>query len=151
MKGGWNLKRRFRRRVSVLVCSCQGGIKLVESAFESFIQEVRGQWRLLWRERIDDHVRAEGVANQDYDKLFVERGTVVLATRNFKLLTLKEILEQHKVVNAERFVQPSPRVGGWIKFGRAYAYRRANELPKLVAEDKKSQQLKKGGRGWLHI
>ena len=122
----------------------------MKNAIESFIQDVRDQWRLLWRERIDDHVRAEGVANQDYDKLFVERGTVVLATRNFKLLTLREILEQHKVVNAERFVPASPQSGNWIKFGRANAYKRSKEPPKLTTQKKKPQQLKKGGRGWLH-
>ena len=122
----------------------------MKSAVESFIEEVRGQWRLLWRERIDDHVRAEGVANQDYDKLFVERGTVVLATRNFKFLTLREILDQHKILNSERFVPLNPQLGNWVKFGRAHAYRRSNGLPEHVSREKKSQQLKKGGRGWLH-
>jgi hypothetical protein len=136
--------------MGIRIRSCQGGIKLVKGAVESFIQEVRGQWRLLWRDRIDDHVRAEGVANQDYDKLFVERGTIVLATRNFKFLTLREILEQHKIVHAEYFVPANPQLGGWAKFGRAYAYKRANKGPTLVAEAKRPQQLKKGGRGWLH-
>jgi hypothetical protein len=36
----------------------------------------------LWKERFDDKVRAEGVANRDYSSLFVEKGTVIFATRN---------------------------------------------------------------------
>lgn len=118
---------------------------------ESFVAEVRGEWRCMWRERIDDPVRAEGIAGRDYEKLFVERGTVVLATRNFKFLTLKGILEQHKIVNAERFVPASPYTGGWRRFGRANAYRRLNAGAPEKAVVDKQRQLKKGGRGWLHI
>ena len=94
---------------------------LVESLVdEGVVAEIKSQWKRMWQERIDDHVRAEGVAFQDYDHLFVERGTVVLATRDFKLLSLKDILELHKVANAERFVPPNPNVGGWGKFVRTH-------------------------------
>ena len=80
-----------------------GGDCLVSSMVEdALVSEVKSQWKRLWKERIDDPVRAEGVASMDFDKLFVEQGTVVLATRNFKPVTLREILEQHKVDNAER-------------------------------------------------
>ena len=124
-------------------------------AEEGVVEEVKGQWKRMWQDRVDDHVRAEGVASEDYDKLFVERGTVVLATRDFKLLALKDILEQHKVLDAERFVPPSPSVGGWGKFVRTYvrsgraAY--IMRVRELVLEEKRPQQLKKGGRGWLHF
>jgi hypothetical protein len=120
------------------------------AGIDSFTDEVRGEWRRMWKERIDDRVRAEGIARQDYEKLFVERGTVVLATRNFKFLTLNGILEQHKIVNADRFVPVSPYTGGWRRFGRAYAYKRLNDAPKKAAVDKQ-RQLKKGGRGWLRL
>jgi hypothetical protein len=116
---------------------------------ENFIAEVRGEWRNMWKERIDDPVRAEGIAGHDYDKLFVERGTVVLATRNFKFLTLRAILEQHKIENAERFAPTTPHTTGWRKFGRAQAYKRLNSEPEKTAPDPQ-RQLKKGGRGWLH-
>jgi hypothetical protein len=122
-----------------------------ESNFDSFVEEVRGQWRLMWKDRVDDRVRAEGVACQDYDKLFVERGTVVLATRNFKLLTLRGILEQHRVVNADRFLPGDPHAGGWRKFGRAHAYKRLQDGSEFKAEGEKPRQMKKGGRGWLHV
>jgi hypothetical protein len=127
------------------------GEESTAGSVEGFVAEVRGEWRCMWKERIDDPVRAEGIAGRDYDKLFVERGTVVLATRNFKLLTLKGILEQHKIENAERFAPTSPYGTGMRRFGRAYAYKRLNASePKKAAVDKQ-RQLKKGGRGWLHI
>jgi len=80
---------------------------------EPLITEVKSQWKRMWRERIDDRERAESVAGTDFDKLFVERGTVVLATRSFKLVTLREILERHEVADAERHVPPCKQVGGW--------------------------------------
>lgn len=122
---------------------------------EDVVSEVKSQWKRMWRERIDDHVRAEGVAPTDYDKLFVERGTVVLATRSFKLLTLREIFEMHKVENVDRIVQPSPEVGGWGKFVRTHITKakpaRRKRAQSFDLGEKKPQQLKKGGRGWLHI
>jgi len=132
-----------------------GGDCLVSSMVEdALVSEVKSQWKRLWKERIDDPVRAEGVASMDFDKLFVERGTVVLATRNFKPVTLREILEQHKVDNAERHVPPSQHVGGWRKFARTSLprYESARQRRSFeFAEVKKPQQLRKGGRGWLHI
>ena len=122
---------------------------------EGVIAEIKSQWKRMWQERFDDHVRAEGVAFQDYDHLFVERGTVVLATRDFKLLSLKDIFDLHRVANAERLVAPSPHVGGWGKFVRTHisngkrAYGR--RVREFVVDEKKPQQLKKGGRGWLHV
>jgi len=121
---------------------------------ESAVEEIKSQWKRMWKQRIDDHVRAEGVARESYDKLFVERGTVVVATRDFKVLTLKEILELHKVANAERLVPAHPNVGGWGKFVRTNI---AGKKPVSVrvrefeSDEKKPQQLRKGGRGWLHV
>ena len=121
---------------------------------KEIVEEIRGQWRQLWHHKMDDKERAEGIASEDYGKLFVEKGMIVHATRNFKALNFKEILEQNKVENAERFIQPSPQVGGWTKFikmnlcvSRPQQHRRA--LLYLKPE-KKRQQPKNGGRGWLH-
>ena len=56
--------------------------------------------------------------------------------------------------NAERFVPPSPGVGGWAKFiktsisvNKPDRHRRALLYVEPVRE---KQQPKKGGRGWLH-
>ncbi len=118
------------------------------------LEEVREEWRLLWRDRIDDKTRAEGVANHNYSLLFVEGGTVIVATRDFKPLDLKEILTLHKMENVERLVSPHPSVGGWGKFSRTVLNRQSrvrkwNE-PSQRRERKGSLQLKKCGRGWLH-
>lgn len=121
-----------------------------------FRRRLREEWKRLWRERIDDKVRAEGIANRDYDVLFLDRGTVIFASRDAKIPGFREILELWAPPEMRYAVPPDPRVGGWRKFIRT-------ELRKAVESRKrrfdyrersgksKSQQLKKGGRGWLHI
>ena len=121
---------------------------------KEMVEEIKIQWKSLWQERVDDKVRAEGIATNDYAKLFVEKGTIIHATRSFKALSFKEILEQNKVENSERFIPPSPQVGGWAKFiktsitsSKPERHRRALLYVEPVKE---KQQPKKGGRGWLH-
>ena len=122
---------------------------------KELVEELRVQWKRLWQERVDDKVRAEGVAAADYCELFVEQGTIIHATRNFKALDFKEILDQHQVENAERYIPPDPQVGGWTKFiktnitnQRLRRNRRANFY--YDKRNREKQQPKKGGRGWLH-
>ena len=62
-------------------------------------EQLKVQWRRLWEERVDDKLRAEGIATVDYCDLFVEKGTMIYATRNFKALSFIEILKQHEIVN----------------------------------------------------
>lgn len=121
---------------------------------KELVEELRKEWQSLWRERIDDRVRAEGVASADYPRLFVERGTVIFATRKFRLLSFREILQLHGIADVDRFIPPSPSVGGWGKFIRTVIA--SQKPPKKGAQqpfegEKKKQQLKKGGRGWLHM
>ena len=123
---------------------------------EEKVKELKAEWKKLWRERIDDKVRAEGVANNDFSMLFVDKGTVIFATRNFKMLSFREILELQGVINVERFVPPDPSVGGWGKFIRTTITsqkrsERARQVRQFLESEKQRQQLKKGGRGWLHI
>ncbi len=122
---------------------------------KEMVEEIKGQWRRLWQDRVDDKVRAEGVASGDYSRLFVEKGTVIHATRRFKALSFKEILDQNQVENSERFVPPSPLVGGWSKFIKTsicvnvpQRHRRALEYAEA---ERQRGQPKKGGRGWLHV
>ena len=122
---------------------------------KELVEELKVQWKKLWHERVDDKVRAEGIAIEDYVKLFVEKGTIIHATRAFKALNFKEILEQNQIANAEQFVPPSPLVGGWTKFIRTSITgqrSQRNRRAQLYVELKKEkQQPKKGGRGWLHV
>lgn len=121
---------------------------------KEMVEEIKTQWKKLWQERIDDKVRAEGVATNDYSKLFVDKGTIIHATRNFKPLSLKEILEQNEIQNTDRIIPPNPQVGGWTKFIKINITSKAPQRKRRAdayEEPKKiKQQPKKGGRGWLH-
>ena len=122
---------------------------------KEMVEELKIQWKKMWQERLDDKVRAEGVATAEYCHLFVEQGTIIHATRDFKALNFKEILEQHEVENAERYISPDPHVGGWTKFIKTnitnYPPRRQRRADFYRDEYKREkQQPKKGGRGWLH-
>lgn len=81
-------------------------------AYKEIVEELKDQWKRLWWERIDDKVRAEGIANKDFSMLFIDKGTVIFATRDFKQLSFREILQLHKLVDLDRIVPPSPTVGG---------------------------------------
>jgi hypothetical protein len=135
-----------------VVCMEESGKGLVEQ-----VEELKIEWKRLWKERLDDKVRAEGIAKEDYSSLFVEKGTVIFATRSFKPLTFKGILEEHGIGETHRFVSPNPRVGGWGKFiknqalsGRSHSGGHRNRRC-FVEKEKKPQQLRKDGRGWLRI
>ena len=122
---------------------------------KEFVDELRVEWKRLWNERLNDKVRAEGIAVNDYSSLFIDKGTIIHATRDFKVLNFKDILKEHEVTNAERYVSPDPSVGGWNKFvkdniTKQPPKRRASE-ELLNKEQKEKSQLKKSGRGWLHI
>jgi hypothetical protein len=127
-------------------------------AQKQLILELKAQWKLLWSERFDDRVRAEGVSVNDYAILDVEKGTIIHATKDFKILNLKQILEKYMVENPERYIAPDVHVGGWNKFikteitGKAKKGSRADAYvaEKGPAKKSPSQQPKKGGRGWLH-
>jgi hypothetical protein len=117
---------------------------------------LKADWKRLWTERLDDKVRAEGIASSDFSGLFVERGTVIFATRNFRLLSFRDVLERHGIIDADRHVSPDHLVGGWGKFirstiaGRTLPVR-VKRAASYVAEKSEKQQLKKGGRGWVHL
>ena len=118
------------------------------------VEELKVEWKRLWLERVDDKVRAEGIAIQDYSSLFVDKGTVIHATRDYKALNFKEILEQHQIENPDRYIPPPKEVGGWNKFIKQQVTSQ-NHPKKKCAEQyevqkKEKQQPKKGGRGWLH-
>lgn len=120
------------------------------------VEELKAEWKRLWTERIDDKVRAEGIASSDFSGLFVERGTVIFATRNFRLLSFRDVLELHGIVDAGRLVPPDHRVGGWGKFVRSTVAGRTlsgrvRRAASYMAEKSEKQQLKKGGRGWVHL
>jgi hypothetical protein len=120
------------------------------------IEQLKCEWKRLWKDRFDDKVLAEGVASQDYSSLSVERGTVIFASRNFKPITLKGILEQQGVTDVSTIIQPNPQEGGWRKFIKNNAaFKSTHRRTRRAAEyshdnENKQLQQRKGGRGWLH-
>jgi len=83
---------------------------------KEFVDELRTEWKNLWQTRVDDKIRAEGIAKQDYSNLFVEQGTVIMATRDFKPLEFYDIVETHLGCESSKAGAPNPTVGGWGKF-----------------------------------
>lgn len=124
---------------------------------KELVENIKGQWKKLWSERVDDHFLAEGIANNDYSLLTIEKGTIIHATRDFKALSLKEALEQNKVENSSKHIPPENQVGGWSKFIKtSYGNSRAARSSAtadfgLRHTELQPQRLKKSGRGWLHI
>ena len=134
-----------------------GGTVLVGSGDrarrDEFLRRLKEEWRLMWRERFDDRVRAEGVAVRDYPLVLMDRGCVIFASRDAKAPSFSEVVDfwaSQGLVYA-----PDPAVGGWGKFIRNFIIRRS-ERRRIMESTKpsngscKKQQLKKGGRGWLH-
>jgi hypothetical protein len=120
---------------------------------KEFVGELRTEWKSLWQNRIDDKVRAEGIAKQDYSKLFVERGTVIMATRDYKPLEFFDIVQDYLSFDAEKALPPNATVGGWGKFVRNNINKKKTTTRRVAPPKptpKKGQQQKKGGRGWLH-
>jgi len=125
-----------------------------DAADREQIEAIKQEWKQLWRSRIDDKVVAEGIANECFSLLSVDRGTVIVATRDFKQLDLREILRSHGVQEVERVLGPSASVGGWAKFARTVLNKQSRARKWVESEQAKNRvensQLKKGGRGWLH-
>ncbi len=120
---------------------------------DEFRAKLKQEWALLWGERFDDKVKAEGVSVRDYPLLFVDKGLVIFASRNAKVPSFSEIAEYWS--DQGRVYSPDHDVGGWGKFIRStvksQAHSRASRyLCEKPLSKSAKQQSKKGGRGWLH-
>jgi hypothetical protein len=119
---------------------------------DEFRRRLKEEWRLLWSERFDDRVRAEGVAPRDYPLVFTDRGHVIFATREAKAPSLSDIINYWRTQG--RVYWPEPNVGGWGRFIRTElkkaAYHRTREVGENETNSSGKQQSKKGGKGWLH-
>ena len=118
------------------------------------VKDIKKEWKQLWLDCINDKVRAEGVANQTFPLCFVERGTVIAASKDFKPLCLKEILNKNRIKNVERILGPPPTMGGWHKFARTFLNKQTRNRRFILKEKRRNRvaslQHKKGGRGWIH-
>ena len=120
---------------------------------KEFVDDLRTEWKCLWQEKIDDKVRAEGIAKHDYSKLVVEQGTVIRATRDYKPIEFYDIVEDYLGLDAGKAAVPNKTVGGWGKFIKTNIQKpnsRAKAYTPPPKKTPKGQQQKKGGRGWKH-
>ena len=120
---------------------------------DEFRRKLKEDWKLLWKERFDDKVRAEGVAVRDYPLLLLDSGFVVFAIKDAKIPRFSEIVEYWS--SQGQVYDPDPSVGGWGKFIRTtIAHKKASSRVKQARQyldsAKLNRQLKKNGRGWLH-
>ena len=115
-------------------------------------QELKTEWAELWRSKYEDEVRAEGVSSSEFERLFVNLGEIIYATRDFKPLSFREILEKHLGSDLAAKVYPDPAVGGWRKFVkermRTHKPMEKRERPKVKVD--LSQHQRKSGAGWLN-
>jgi len=117
-------------------------------------RKLKAAWANLWAEKHDDKRKAEGLSTDDYKQLFVERGQVLYATRDYKHLSFREIYEKHVGEEVAERANPHPSRGGWGKFAREELpkKRRHNkprhERPKIPFDP--TQQQRKNGEGWLN-
>ncbi|MGD6852624.1 MAG: hypothetical protein ACQCN6_11245 [Candidatus Bathyarchaeia archaeon] len=121
---------------------------------KELVEELKIEWKRLWQERVDDKVRAEGIAVDDYSSLFIDKGTIIHATRDFKALNFKDILQQHEVINPDRYIPPNPQVGGWNKFVKDNITNKAKAekfIEYYSAPKNKQKPQKKSRQGWLHL
>ena len=131
---------------------------MIDKNLRAFINELRQEWILMWRSRWDDKVRAEGIAIKDFERLFVDQGLVIFATRTFKAPKFHEILEKHLSPEEAERLDPSPVRGGIRKFIKEYITSQKDSR-KMIREEtrqelerlKKAQQTRHGGAGWLHL
>jgi len=115
------------------------------------VEELKGLWKYLWRSRIDDKVRAEGIASEEFPRLFIEKGTIIVATRDYKPLSFHEILEKHMIPAVADQANPSPATGGISRFIKNVMGRKTTRRePPPKPKPSKQQQRKNGGKGWLH-
>lgn len=122
--------------------------------WRNFVSDLKVEWRSLWRTRIDDRVRAEGIASKDFLKLFIDKGTVILATKDCRPPNFHEILRYYMPEAFAECFNVTPCIGGWRKFIREFmrGHIKEEQIKNSPKKPKKTVNLqkRKGGRGWLH-
>lgn len=123
-----------------------------DAMWRDIVRELRAEWKNLWHDRIEDKMKAEGLASNNFPKLFVEKGMVITATRDYKPPDFHEILEKNVPKYIASSFNVAPTIGGVRKFIKEEI--RGRKVPpvkeKVGEAEEKGGQRKHGGRGWLH-
>jgi hypothetical protein len=107
------------------------------------------EWADLWINKHEDEIRAEGVSAKEYSCLYVDEGEIIHATRDFKPLSFREILEKHVGKNSAERVDIDPKVGGWKKFARQnFPANKKVKREKHRIKNDLNQPQRKNGAGW---
>ena len=115
-------------------------------------QMLKADWANLWKTKHEDEIKAEGISVEDFEMLFVDRGEIIHATRDFRPLSFREILEKHVGSEDASRVDIDPNVGGWRKFAKQNfpARRRQSKRERPKVKVDLSQHQRKAGKGWLN-
>jgi hypothetical protein len=113
---------------------------------------LKADWANLWKTKHEDEIKAEGISVEDFEMLFVDRGEIIHATRDYKPLSFREILEKHVGSEDASRVDIDPNVGGWRKFAKQNfpARRRQSKRERPKVKVDLSQHQRKAGKGWLN-
>ncbi|MCW3979368.1 MAG: hypothetical protein NWF12_06420 [Candidatus Bathyarchaeota archaeon] len=113
---------------------------------------LKEDWANLWKTKHDDEVKAEGISVDDFDMLFVDQGEIIHATRDFKPLSFREILEKHVSPEDASKIDIDPKVGGWRKFAKENFPPRRQTIKRERPKQKVDleQHQRKSGKGWLN-
>lgn len=111
---------------------------------------MKADWAKLWRTKREDEVKAEGISIKDFEKLFVNRGEIIHATRDFKPLSFNDIFEKYVGSENASKADVDPKVGGWRRFARENFPSKPVERERPVVKADQGQQQRKEGRGWLN-
>lgn len=109
-------------------------------------------WAKLWKTKREDEIKAEAISVEDFDRLFVDRGEIIHATRDYRPLSFREILEKHVGPEDASRVDIDPNVGGWRKFAKRNfpAKRKMNKRERPRVKVDLTQHQRKAGKGWLN-
>ena len=81
-------------------------------------KQIRAEWTNLWNEKLEDKLSAEELANRDYHLLFIEKGTVLKATRSYRSPCLEEIIKMNENLLNIKLTGSFSEVVGWRQFSR---------------------------------
>ena len=81
-------------------------------------QWLKTEWLDLWANKHNDEIIAEGISTKEYSLIEVDRGEIIHATRDYKPLSLHDILQKHVGKEKAERIDIDPRIGGWKKFAR---------------------------------
>jgi len=139
------------------------------SEWRNLMQNLKEDWKELWRTRFNDEVRAEGVATKSFNRLFIDKGEVIVATRDYKPPSFHEVLEAYMPQYLANSLNPHPSQGGWGKFIREHILKqkatvstnkrnRVNEFTQKKKIDRapkpvkaRFRKLKKSGKRWKPV